>query len=39
MNSKLIPSPYPVKHYRGFMLPLTREFGYLSVSECKRILI
>jgi len=29
----------PVKHYRGFMLPLTREFGFLAVSECKRFLI
>ena len=32
-------SPYPVKHYRGFMLPFTREFGFLAVSECKRVLI
>ena len=32
-------SPYPVKHYRGFMLPLTREFGFLAVCECKRVLV
>ena len=31
------PSPYPVKHYRGFMLSLTRETGFLAVSDCKRI--
>ena len=31
--------PYPVKHYRGFMLPFTREFSFLAVCECKRVLI
>ena len=33
------PSPYPVKHYRGFMLSITREVEFLAVSECKRVLI
>ena len=28
MNSKLIPSPYPVKRYRGFTLSLTREVDF-----------
>jgi len=39
MHGSCPVSPYPVKHYRGFMLPLTREFGFLAVSECKRFLI
>jgi len=33
------PSPYPVKHCRGFMLSLTRKVGYLAVGDCKWVLI
>ena len=32
-------SPYPNKHYRGFMLPLTHEVVFSAVSKCKRVLI
>ncbi|MCR5851821.1 MAG: hypothetical protein K6G92_14125, partial [Bacteroidaceae bacterium] len=33
------PSPYPFKHYMGFMLPITLEVEFSAVSECKRFLI
>ena len=32
-------SPYPVKHYRGFMLSLSRKVCFSSVSKCKRVQI
>ena len=37
MNSKLIPSPYPVKRYGGFTLSLTSEAGFLAVTGRKRV--
>ena len=33
------PSPYPVKHCKGFMLPITLKIEFSAVSECKRVLI
>ena len=30
---KSATSLYPIKHYRGFMLPFTREFGFLAATE------
>ena len=33
------PSPYPVKHCRGFMLSITLEVEFSTVSEYKRVLV
>ena len=33
MHGSCPASPYPVKHYRGFMLPFTREFGFCALPS------